>query len=1208
VINGDAHECTSGSRSARAGRMRARPLAVLACGVVLMLSPPAASADTHVFSSDFGRTGAGAGQFATGNGAASPSGVAVNGSTGDLYVADPGNARIDQFDSTGAFIRAWGWGVADGFTEAPQTCTLTCFAGIPGYGTPGQLFGPTFVAVDNSGGPSQGDVYVADANNTISVSKFDSSGNPVAGWGTEGQLGGFEGVAGVAVNAAGDLWVLAQSGGLFEYDQNGSVLREAFISGGIRSAGIAVDTAGSLYVVAGTGAIEKLSDTGALIGTVTVATGATGIAVDQQTRDLYVDEGTSIQHFTAACDPSVGLCTPDDSFGSPQLADATGLAVSSAAGVVYAGDGAANQVDAFASAVLPRVVTGTAFGVQPTTAALRGRVNPEGVEITDCHFEYGATTSYGQTAQCIETVGSGTAGVQVHAEVAGLEPRTGYHFRLDAANANGAVHGGDQLFATIAPPAVDGESARTVSSTEALLRAQVNPGNADTTYHFEYGTTTGYGASVPVPDADLGSGDTDLQAGAQLTGLRPSTAYHYRIVASNTAATSYGPDQTFTTFAPVATTLPDGRAYELVTPVDKLGNPVPVAIGENGAAVSADGERVLYFSLGVFGDQGGGLNGAFEATRTPEGWRSTSVALPFAAEHPSNSYAPGSQPIAATPDLATLFYNPPTLTEANAAVASSVVARDPGGSFVSVSRNEVGGAEYRGSSGNASHVIFEMTPSEEQGDLAAGTNIGGVMSLYDGTAGSILPVGVDSGGAPVSSCGSVLAGTEESVFDYNYTNGVSNAALFGDAVSSDGSRVFFITPDANGHHFSGDPSCGKPSELYVREDDARTTEVSLSQRSGALGTPAAHGVHFEGASADGSRVFFHSVDQLLDDPAAASGGLYEYNLESHALKFIASGGLWGTSLEADGFAPQMSADGSHVYFLGSVPGVGPAGENLYLSNGGRISFIHVKDFLTHSSVVSADGSTLAFLTSSNLTSYDSYGQPEIYVFEAGGDGLRCISCTPDGSPPAGPAELYGAAGGGSARIASHNVSDDGGRIFFDSPDRLLPAATNGLYNVYEYESGTLHLLSDGRGPYASRLVGASRSGNDVIIATADSLVPQDRDNGIQDLYDVRVGGGFPTSSPFASCEADSCQAAPSVAPLAPSAASSTLVGSGNLPSAIQKPVPRSQPRPMTRTQKLAEALRACRAKPAHRRAECMSRARNRYAARSRHRRRDGRTR
>ena len=111
----------------------------------------------------FGTSGSGDGQF-SGN-----TGIAVDGSNGDLYVADTGNHRIVKLDSDGNFIRAFGWGVDDG-TAAAQVCTSGCQAGISGSGA-GQFDTPRFVAIDQS--PSPGDVYVADTA-TYLVQKFDS--------------------------------------------------------------------------------------------------------------------------------------------------------------------------------------------------------------------------------------------------------------------------------------------------------------------------------------------------------------------------------------------------------------------------------------------------------------------------------------------------------------------------------------------------------------------------------------------------------------------------------------------------------------------------------------------------------------------------------------------------------------------------------------------------------------------------------------------------------------------------------------------------------------------------------------------------------------------------------------------------------------------------------------------------------------------------
>jgi hypothetical protein len=104
-----------------------------------------------------------------------------------------------------------------------------------------------------------------------------------------------------------------------------------------------------------------------------------------------------------------------------------------------------------------------------------------------------------------------------------------------------------------------------VSATAATLNGVVTPGGIDTTYKFEYGTTTGYGTSTTVTDA--GSGDAAELVQAPLTGLQPSTTY-YRMDTTAGGVTVDGPQQTFTTLAPAApagmtlstTALPAGTA------------------------------------------------------------------------------------------------------------------------------------------------------------------------------------------------------------------------------------------------------------------------------------------------------------------------------------------------------------------------------------------------------------------------------------------------------------------------------------------------------------------------------------------------------------------------------------------------------------------------------------------------------------------------
>ncbi len=92
----------------------------------------------------------------------------------------------------------------------------------------------------------------------------------------------------------------------------------------------------------------------------------------------------------------------------------------------------------------------------------------------------------------------------------------------------------------------------TPAMTSATLHATIYPYGADTHYRFEYGTTTGYGTSVPVPDGDAGAAayPTTVQEMETINGLQANTTYHYRLVASNSSGSATGPeasDKTFTT-------------------------------------------------------------------------------------------------------------------------------------------------------------------------------------------------------------------------------------------------------------------------------------------------------------------------------------------------------------------------------------------------------------------------------------------------------------------------------------------------------------------------------------------------------------------------------------------------------------------------------------------------------------------------------------
>src|SRR5262249_5096315 len=143
------------------------------------------------------------------------------------------------------------------------------------------------------------------------------------------------------------------------------------------------------------------------------------------------------------------------------------------------------------------------------------------------------------------------------------------------------------------------------------------------------------------------------------------------------------------------------------------------------------------------------------------------------------------------------------------------------------------------------------------------------------------------------------------------------------------------------------------------------------------------------------------------------------------------------------------------------------------------------------------------------------------------DGLSCVSCDPGGAPPSGDAYLQGPALPVSLPAAhqttlTHNLSDDGGRVFFASADPLVPADTNAQLDVYEWEAmgdascqvagGCLSLISSGQSPGPSTFADAGAEGADAFFFTVDQLVGQDRDL-IVDVYDARVGGGLAAQNP-----------------------------------------------------------------------------------------------
>jgi hypothetical protein len=142
----------------------------------------------------------------------------------------------------------------------------------------------------------------------------------------------------------------------------------------------------------------------------------------------------------------------------------------------------------------------------------------------------------------------------------------GYHLRVNTATAGLGYTPSDAVgpVTNPPPPEVNTGAASDITDTRATLNGTIDPNGRQTSYFFEYGTTTAYGSKAPIPNGDAGSGTTLQGVSAAISGLSPSTTYNFRLVAQSSAGTTTGANRTFTTAAlPPAPQAATGAAHSI---------------------------------------------------------------------------------------------------------------------------------------------------------------------------------------------------------------------------------------------------------------------------------------------------------------------------------------------------------------------------------------------------------------------------------------------------------------------------------------------------------------------------------------------------------------------------------------------------------------------------------------------------------------------
>ena len=257
----------------------------------------------------------------------------------------------------------------------------------------------------------------------------------------------------------------------------------------------------------------------------------------------YVEYGTSTGYGSKSTAKSAGSGTANTAVSAALTGLAEGttyhyrVVATSTAGTSNGDDGL------FTTLAAPGAVTGSASGISVSAATLSGSVDPN-ARPTTWSFEYGTSTSYGSKT-AVANAGSGTGPKGVAAKVTGLQPGVTYHYRLVAVSDGGTTNGNDASFRTSSSPSVTTGVASSIAPTSARLNGVVNPNGLATSWRFDYGTSTAYGSKTSSHNA--GSGTAALNEAIAVSGLKVSTTYHYRIVASNSSGTNVGSDKTFST-------------------------------------------------------------------------------------------------------------------------------------------------------------------------------------------------------------------------------------------------------------------------------------------------------------------------------------------------------------------------------------------------------------------------------------------------------------------------------------------------------------------------------------------------------------------------------------------------------------------------------------------------------------------------------------
>ena len=817
--------------------------------------------------------------------------------------------------------------------------------------------------------------------------------------------------------------------------------------------------------------------------------------------------------------------------------------------------------------------------VTETSALLTATVNPKGVAVESCAFEYDTSpyrpeeAPHGTAVPCEPSPGSGTSGIQVSHAIEGLSPNTEYHFRLAVADANGTATSPDHSFVYLTGP----------------IGLQHGCGNE---------ALRGENASLLLPDCRAYEQVTPTHKngaliGAAFVALWPQLAANgERVIAPSIQCFHESPSC-------IAARQIEGAPFAFARTAagwqtTPLALPAASFAGATNWLDSAETGAALYGAPTQPGGEDDFYARAFGGALTHIG-PTTPPALGALGPGGVN----GGYGLLGTADFSHVVYQTgpndnwpfdPTISPLNglyeyAAPASQPLMVGVGGGYEGgenhhlISRcGTLPGAgiqspslgEALSTDGRTVYFTAEKCLASENGGVKVPAD-----TVYARVGGETEEAHtVDISNPTPSECGTGAEPDEEAC------RKAPAAAAYLEGASTDGQLAYFASTRQLTDVASEDPSASDTAKnqgcssatgqngcnLYLYDlgaEGRHLTDVSAGDVSG-------EGPRFQGmvaVSADGSSAYFVAKGVLASNPGAA------IDVESGEAEHAEAGADNLYLYRRDAAHPEGS-----VAFIAALP----AADSGNWSGGGELI----------SANVSPDGNYLVFESHAGLTpdATRAAGPAQVYRYDAGSGMLLRLSIGVRGFNDDGNATKAGAQivpalravnGAPAGARRDPTMSDDGRFVFFESPAALTPGAldereiatSNGhpvyAQNVYEWEAdnaggceearGCVQLISDGRDLTETNtissvaLLGSDASGENVFFATADRLTPSDTDSQ-RDYYDARRYGGFPKAAEPSICEtADGCHPGGSEEGAASQPASNGFAGPEEGPGHPQKP-------------------------------------------------------